>query len=55
MASPYWEHNDPLRCPKGHKMLWLGGVFWICGKGKCKTIYVEEPPYELRRKRIEKY
>jgi hypothetical protein len=36
-------------------MIWLGGVFWICGKGKCNQIYVEEPPYEERRKRIERY
>jgi hypothetical protein len=55
MASPYWQHNDPLKCPKGHKMGWLGSFYWICGKGKCNTIYVEEPPYDERRKRIERH
>lgn len=42
MSSPYWQHNDPLKCPKGHKMIWLGSAFWICGKGKCNTIFVRE-------------
>lgn len=42
MGSLYWQHADPLLCPKRHKMIWLGSVFWICGKGKCNTIYVEE-------------
>ena len=30
MKSPYWQHNKPLACPKGHLMLWLGSVYWIC-------------------------
>lgn len=42
MSSPYQQHNKPLRCPKGHVMLWLGSAFWICGKGKCNTIFVQE-------------
>lgn len=41
MRSPYWQHNEPLKCPKGHVMVWLGSAFWICGKGKCQTIYVQ--------------
>lgn len=44
MASPYWQHTKPLRCPKRHKMIWLGSVFWICGRGKCNTIYVQTGP-----------
>jgi hypothetical protein len=28
--SRYWQHNQPLSCPKGHLMLWLGSVYWIC-------------------------
>lgn len=40
--SRYWQHNKPLRCPKGHIMTWLGSAFWICGKGKCNTIFVQE-------------
>jgi hypothetical protein len=35
--SPYWQHNDPIECPKKHKMIWLGSVFWICEK--CHIIY----------------
>lgn len=50
MASPYWQHNDPLKCPKGHKMIWLGSAFWICGKGRCNTIFVQEAPNGQRRK-----
>ncbi len=40
--SPYWQHREPLRCPKRHWMTWLGSVFWICGT--CHTIYVQEKP-----------
>jgi hypothetical protein len=40
--SIYWQYNKPLNCPKGHEMLWLGSAFWICGKGKCNRIYVQE-------------
>ena len=39
----YWQHETPLKCPKGHTMIWLGSAFWICGKGKCNTIYVQQP------------
>lgn len=42
MSSPYWQHNKALRCPKHHVMIWLGSVYWICGKGKCNTIFVQE-------------
>mgnify|MGYP001617055756 CR=1 FL=1 len=35
--SPYWQHNEPIRCPKKHLMIWLGQVFWLCSK--CHTIY----------------
>mgnify|MGYP001563989987 CR=1 FL=1 len=37
--SPYWQHNDPLYCPKRHEMGWLGLMNWICSK--CHTIYVQ--------------
>lgn len=37
--SPYWQHNEPIACPKKHTMGWLGSVFWICSR--CKTIYVQ--------------
>ena len=42
MTSHYWQHNEPIKCPKGHAMIWLGSAFWICGKGKCNTIYVQQ-------------
>ena len=35
--SPHWQHNDPLRCPKGHEMGWLGLTYLVCGK--CKQIF----------------
>lgn len=38
----YWQHETPLNCPKGHPMLWLGGAFWKCPKGKCDEIYVQQ-------------
>jgi hypothetical protein len=41
MASSYWQHDEPLKCPKDHTMMWLGSAFWLCGKGKCNTIYVQ--------------
>lgn len=47
--SPYWQHDNPLRCPKGHKMIWLGSAFWICGTGKCNTIFVQEVDDEIKR------
>lgn len=34
-----WQHNDPLPCPKGHPMGWLGSVYWICEP--CHVIYVQ--------------
>lgn len=37
--SPYWQHNDPLRCPRRHRMIWLGSAFWICAP--CHVIYVQ--------------
>ena len=37
----YWQHNDPIECPKGHKMLWLGLLFWIRPTCKKKTIWVQ--------------
>jgi hypothetical protein len=36
----YWQHERPLSCPKGHTMIWLGSVFWMCET--CHEIYVEE-------------
>lgn len=42
----YWQHEHPLRCPKRHKMLWLGSVFWICGK--CHQLYVETVKEEVK-------
>lgn len=42
--SPYWQHREPLKCPKGHVMTWLGTAYWICGRGKCGTIYVALKP-----------
>lgn len=48
--SDYWQHADPLLCPKRHKMIWLGSAFWICGKGKCNTIFVQEVSNGQRRK-----
>lgn len=51
--SPYWQHDDPLRCPKAHGMIWLGSVFWICGKGKCNTIFVQEADDEVKRANTE--
>lgn len=35
----YWQHEKPLKCPKRHKMGWLGSVYWLCSK--CNTVYVE--------------
>jgi len=40
-TSPYWQHQSPLSCPKGHEMIWLGSRYWICPKGKCNRIYAE--------------
>ena len=37
--SRYWQHNEPIKCPKRHVMVWLGLAFWICEK--CHTIYVQ--------------
>lgn len=37
----YWQHENPLKCPRGHRMYWLGSVFWICGKGGCRQVYVQ--------------
>ncbi len=36
--SRFWQHNDPLHCPKNHAMIWLGAVYWICAH--CKVVYV---------------
>ncbi len=41
-ASGYWQHERPLDCPRGHQMIWLGGRVWICGRGACNKIYVEQ-------------
>lgn len=35
----YWQHEKPLECPAGHKMLWLGGAWWICSE--CRVIYAQ--------------
>ncbi len=37
--SSYWQHNQPIKCPTGHEMLWLGGPWWICSS--CRVIYAE--------------
>lgn len=37
----FWQHEKPIDCPKKHQMIWLGSVFWNCGR--CKTIYVQVP------------
>ena len=39
MKSPYWQHNEPLKCPKSHAMIWLGLSFWVCPE--CHTVYVQ--------------
>jgi hypothetical protein len=44
MASPYWQHRSPLKCPLGHVMSWLGSVFWSCGRSGCKQVYVAAEP-----------
>lgn len=38
--SRYWQHREPLQCPKRHLMTWLGSAFWICSE--CHTIYVQQ-------------
>jgi hypothetical protein len=38
--SPYWQHREPLQCPRRHVMIWLGSLFWICST--CHTIYVQQ-------------
>lgn len=38
-ASPYPQHRDPLRCPKGHRMGWLGSRWWMCYV--CRVIFGE--------------
>lgn len=45
--SPYWQHNDPLKCPRRHAMIWLGTAFWICEP--CHVIYVQTAPAEAAR------
>lgn len=47
MKSKYWQHNDPIRCPKRHVMTWLGSAFWICSK--CHQIYVQQKPLGAQR------
>lgn len=42
--SPYWQHNEPLDCPKGHPMIWLGSAFRVCEK--CHQVYVQQVPRE---------
>ena len=44
--SQFWQHEDPLRCPKRHLMIWLGSAFWICEK--CHRIYVQMAPRERK-------
>ena len=39
MAGKHWQHEDPIKCPDGHQMLWLGAAFWICEK--CREVYVQ--------------
>jgi hypothetical protein len=39
--AKFWQHETPLTCPKGHRMYWLGSVYWICPKEHCGTIYVQ--------------
>lgn len=41
----YWQHESPISCPKGHEMIWLGSVYWICPKCRKKKgeIYVQVP------------
>jgi hypothetical protein len=38
----YWQHDQPLRCPVKHLLLWLGGEMWLCEE--CKAVYVSEEP-----------
>ena len=38
--TTYWQHEKPLRCPRRHKMGWLGLIFWICSK--CKKLYAQK-------------
>lgn len=40
--SKYWQHENPIECPEGHKMIWLGLIYWICPTCKKKTIWVEK-------------
>ena len=35
----YWQHEKPIKCPKRHKMYWLGGAWWICDE--CHQIYAQ--------------
>lgn len=37
----YWQHENPIKCPKGTIMYWLGSVYWICGKKCCNQIYIQ--------------
>jgi len=39
--SPFWQHNEPIDCPEGHVMVWLGLTFWMCEA--CHRIYVQVP------------
>jgi len=38
----YWQHDTPLKCPKGHRMYWLGGAFWLCPKEHCHQVFVAQ-------------
>lgn len=40
----YWQHETPIKCPKGHKMLWLGGIFWACAKCKSNKLFIQVAP-----------
>jgi len=37
--SRYWQHNNPIDCPKGHQMIWSGSVYWLCCE--CHQVYVQ--------------
>lgn len=44
--SHFWQHDEPLPCPHGHEMIWLGGPYWICSKcrGGKGEIFVQTAP-----------
>lgn len=44
----YWQHETPLRCPRGHTMGWLGSMYWLCSTCRPKVIYVQQDPTAKR-------